>query len=303
METQTTTQSKRDVYAIVTSKIIDHLEKGTVPWRKPWAEAGQPMNLISGKPYRGINILLLSSLDYSKNFFLSEKQLTELGGTPKPEEKPHVVVFWNWKEEVPEEGKEPKQHPILRYYKIYNVAQCEGIPSKKIPKVQKQDMLPIEACERIIQGMPQRPEIVHSYQRAFYDPIEDLINIPPKDHFKPTEAFYSTLYHEMVHSTGHRTRLNRKGVTESKGFGTVAYSMEEMVAEIGACFLNSRSGILPLVQDNSSAYIDSWIKVFKNDHRFIVFASSFAQKAVDYILNEQSVPTEHPQDDQQGNGQ
>ncbi|CAN5474970.1 zincin-like metallopeptidase domain-containing protein [soil metagenome] len=285
------TKTKKDVYAIVTDRIINLLEKGTVPWRQPWTEAGQPCNLYSGKFYKGINIMLLASLGYAKNYFLTEKQIQELGATIKEKEKPHIVVFWNWQpngkaEEGESETTQAKQNtrPLLRYYRVFNVSQCEGIPKDMIPAINRPNN-PIEACEETIKGMPNPPVIRNDHNQAYYDRIEDIINIPEIGKFESSEAYYNTLYHETVHATGHEYRLNRPEVAQSTSFGTPAYSKEELTAEIAACFLCSITGIAEKVEKNSVAYIENWLKVLKNDRKFIIYASSNAQKAVDYILN------------------
>ncbi|MBK7966599.1 MAG: hypothetical protein IPK10_15880 [Bacteroidetes bacterium] len=133
--------------------------------------------------------------------------------------------------------------------------------------------------------MPNPPEISHEYTGAFYDPIEDLINIPYINSFDDKESYYSVLFHELVHSTGHGMRLARKGITEKIVFGSEQYSQEEIIAELGACYLKNHSGIETEPTKNNAAYIQNWLKVLKNDRKFIVYASSFAQKAVDYVLN------------------
>jgi antirestriction protein ArdC len=279
-----TTNTKRDVYAIVTDKIIEMLDKGKIPWRQPWTKSGEPSNLISGRPYRGINIILLASLGYAQNYFLSEKQAIELGATIKEDEKPHLVVFWNWQDKEAKEGEEKKKMPLLRYYMVYNVSQCIGIPTERIPEINR-TVDPIELADKIVENMPNPPEISHEYSGAFYDPIEDLINIPYINSFDDKESYYSVLFHELVHSTGHGMRLARKGITEKILFGSEQYSQEEIIAELGACYLMNHSGIETEPTKNNAAYIQNWLKVLKNDRKFIVYASSFAQKAVDFVLN------------------
>src|SRR5271156_6635418 len=119
------TNEKRDVYQVVTDRITSLLESGVVPWRKPWTEAGLPQNLITKRSYRGINVWLLASYDFTRNFFLTPKQLKDLGGIAKEKEKPVTVVFWEWKDLKDEESKETKQVPFIRYYSVYNVEQCD----------------------------------------------------------------------------------------------------------------------------------------------------------------------------------
>lgn len=275
----------RDVYRIVTNRIIEQLEKGVVPWRQSWTEAGLPQNLITRKPYRGINTMLLASYNYERNFFLTFKQVSELGGKVKKGEKAHPVVFWNWVEQINEEFGETEKIPFLKYYLVFNVAQCEGIPEDKIPTVENRTHSPIDQCEEVITAMPDRPQIQFLQQRAFYQPFQDFINMPKKETFENAEEYYGTLFHELVHSTGHHSRLSRKSLIEMSEFGSNAYSFEELIAETGACYLTSHTGISNEVFENSVAYIQGWLQVFKNNSKFVVQASTQAQKAVDFILN------------------
>jgi len=280
--------TKTDVYQLVTDRIIAELEKGRIPWRKQWSTAGMPSNLISKKPYRGINVMLLASLGYASNYFVTFKQARQLGGNVKKGERGCPVVFWKFfAEEDKETGKlTGKQIPMLRYYTVFNVDQCEGIDPAKIPTVEedKNDNDPIEACEMIVKDMQQRPDIRHKEQRAYYQPAGDFVNMPKLETFKQSEDYYSVLFHELVHSTGHEDRLNRSEVTNTNFFGSHEYSKEELTAEIGACFVSSIAGI---DQDfeNSVAYIGGWLEKLKNDKKFIVYASGRAQKAADFILN------------------
>ena len=277
--------SMQDVYSLVTNRIIEQLEKGVVPWRQPWTEAGLPQNLITRKPYRGINTMLLASYNYQRNFFLSFKQVSELGGKVIKGEKAHLVVFWNWVEKTDEASGDTNKIPFLRYYFVFNVSQCEGIPEDKIPVIEKPEHSPIDQCEAVVTSMPQCPKIQFLQPRAFYQPFQDFINMPKKETFECAEEYYGTLFHEMVHSTGHSARLNRKSLIEMSEFGSNAYSFEELIAETGACYLASHTGIASQVFENSVAYIQGWLQVFKSDPKFLVQASAQAQKAVDFILN------------------
>jgi len=276
---------RRDVHAIITNRIIEQLEQGIVPWRKPWKEAGLPKNLITQKAYRGINILLLASLGYVLNFFLTFKQVKSLGGSVKKGEKPCPVVFWKL-EEKEEVGKTEKvKIPFLRYHNVFNIAQCEGIPEDKIPKLELHQNDSIEICENLIDAMPFKPRFKHDQQQAYYSPKYDFISIPPIESFESSEAYYGTLFHELVHSTGHTSRLNRDELMEMNPFGGKSYSIEELTAEIGSCFLNSFAGIENEDISNNVAYIQAWLKKLQNNKKFIFYASSHAQKATDYILN------------------
>ena len=282
----------KDVYSIVTDRIIEHLEKGVIPWRKPWTEAGLPKNLISGKQYRGINVWLLASLNYEQNYFLTFKQAKELGGSVRKGEESHEVIFWKQLERENAVTKKTEIIPLLRYYNVFNIAQCEGIPKEKLPPVVERNNDPIKSCEEIIEKMPNRPEIRHNEHRAYYNILRDYVNMPEAKTFVNSESYYGALFHELVHSSGHINRLSRKELTDMKGFGSESYSIEELTAEMGACYLKSYAGIPIENLENSAAYIHGWLTKLKKDKKFIVYASAQAQKATDFILNIRNVEKE-----------
>lgn len=289
-----TKQASIDVYQIVTNRIIELLEQDIIPWRKPWISGGFPQNLISKNKYRGINLLLLNALGYAQNYFLTYNQITQLGGRIKTDEKAHFVVFWKWldKKGEQEESETNKvaKIPMLRYYKVYNIEQIEGIPEEYIPKATTIVIDTDEKCEEVIANFPNSPYIVYKGDEAFYLPSEDMVSIPEMQYFTSQEGYYNTLFHELVHSTGHATRLNRVGVTQGNKFGSKEYSFEELIAEIGSCFLCSQVGIEKPPIENTASYIKHWLEVLKNDKKFIIQASVQAQKAVDHILNVSDVP-------------
>lgn len=279
-----------DVYALVTNQIISQLEQKIVPWQKPWTLSGIPQNLISRSPYHGINLWLLASLGYAQNAFLTWKQLKLLGGSVNKGEQGHIVIFWK-----PLQAKEGEERgtddntskSVLRYYKVFNIEQCSSIPAHFIPALPSPEFSSITKCERIIEEMQHCPVIRHEEQEAYYDPKRDHINMPQPNTFKSNELYYSVLFHELVHSTGHAARLNRKELVAITNFGSKEYSIEELTAEIGACYLASLTGIGNHLKQSVS-YIKGWLDALKNDKRLIVYASTQAQKATDYILN---VPT------------
>jgi antirestriction protein ArdC len=288
MDSQNTTSTKLDVYEMVTNRIIDLLEAGIVPWQKPWTDAGLPMNLISKRHYRGINLWLLLSLNYERNLFLTWDQLKNIGGSVNQGEHGHIVLFWKHIKKQPEElGKDghPKTVPMLRYYKVFNIAQCRDVLKDKIEPLVTQEHDTLLECEAIIHSMPDRPGMTHREQKAFYHIVDDYINMPKKKSFKSIEAYYSVIFHELVHSTCSEKRLGRKSITEMNEFGSEPYSIEELIAELGSAYLCSFTGILDKGIQNSAAYINGWLDKLKNDKRFIVQASGHAQRAVDCILN------------------
>jgi len=275
----------KDVYTLVTDRIIELLEAGTIPWRKPWTEQGLPQNLISKRYYRGINLMLLNSLDFHSNLFLTWKQLKTISASVKKGEKGTLVVFRKMiEQEVEKNGKTSiESRSVLRYYKVFNIDQCTDIPSAFLP-VESNHNEPMQEYALIASQMKDPPEILHHEDAAFYDPDKDIISMPRLESFESSEAYYGTLYHELIHSTGHSKRLNRKGIVENYDFGTEMYSEEELIAEIGACYLKSYTGIPITDLNNSASYIAEWLKVLKNNRRFIVIASGRSQQAVEYIL-------------------
>lgn len=268
--------SNVNIYEMVTDKIIEKLEQGIVPWRKPWT-GGAAVNWVTQKPYRGINVMLLDEGEY-----VTFKQIIAAGGKVKKGAKSEIVVFWKWLEKENEKG-EMEKIPFLRYYRVFNIlTQVEGLESKR--KAQAFEHDPIEVCENIVKGYMDKPSFSYLPQGAWYRPGSDHINIPPMKDFMSIEEFYATTFHEMVHSTGHRDRLNREGITIQIAFGSEVYSKEELVAEIGASMICSVAQIDNSTIENSVSYISSWLNVLKGDKTLIVKAGAQAQKAVDYIL-------------------
>jgi antirestriction protein ArdC len=231
----------------VTEKIINLLESGVVPWRKPWTSTGLPRNLVSKKPYRGINFFLLSASKYVSPFSLTMRQANELGGHVRKGEESTAVVFWKIDdvqqiaEGLDDEATGEKTHRrfLLRFYRVWNIEQCELSQGAldKLPKIETHEHDPIEAAERIMAAMRDRPEIQHAGSKAFYSPITDRITLPPRELFASTEKYYATALHETVHSTISQNRLAREGICEAAPFGSAVYSKEELCAEMGAAYL------------------------------------------------------------------
>jgi antirestriction protein ArdC len=278
------------VYDIITEKVIEKLEEGTVPWHRPWIGGEMPMNLVSKKPYRGINVFMLSCTSFVSPYWLSYKQAKKLGGNVKKGEKSTIVVFWKPIEvddkDSEEDGKK-KTIRLLRYYRVFNVEQCENIDEKKIPKLDtRDDFQSLDKCESIINDMQNKPSIKFEQQQAFYHPLNDFVNMPKQNTFNSDEEYYSTFFHELTHSTGHKTRLGRHQKEKCNHiFGSKDYSKEELVAEMGAAFLCGLCGIENKTIDNSAAYIKGWLKKLKDDVKMVVLTAAQAQKAADYILN------------------
>lgn len=272
-----------DVYAMINDLIIKKLEEGVIPWKQPWTKAGLPQNIVTQRPYTGVNTWLLNAMGFEKNYFLTFKQIQELGGSVTKGSKSIPVIFWKREEKEDPQTNELKKVTLLRYYSVFNISQCENISFQFQDIDSESEPDPIPICDKIILGMPELPKIVNKGYEAYYDPVMDFINMPFKKTFKNAIGYYSTLFHELIHSTGHSKRLGRKEIVEPDKFGTEVYSQEELVAEIGACYLKSYSGIAENI-DNNVAYIQNWLNALKNDKRLIIHASAKAQRAVDYIL-------------------
>jgi antirestriction protein ArdC len=277
------------VYDIINQRIIELLEKGTVPWRKPWnAESNMPKNLVSKKEYRGVNIFLLNCMPFGSPYWMTFKQAKEKGGYIRQGEKSTPVIFWKWLDKKSMEASDEESRngkiPLLRYYSVFNIEQCEGIKAPE-PEDQVHNFNPIGKAEEIIQVMPLVPDIRHGGNKAYYSPTLDYIQLPFQNTFCSPEEYYSTCFHELAHSTGHEKRLGRKSILEPSFFGSHEYSKEELVAEMGAAFLCGDCGIEQNTIENSAAYIQGWMKVLKDDKKLLVHAASQAQKAADYILN------------------
>jgi antirestriction protein ArdC len=288
---------KMDVYAIVTEKIINLLESGVVPWRRPWTSTGLPRNLVSKKPYRGVNFFLLSASKYVSPFWLSIRQANELGGHVRKGEESTVVVFWKVDdakqstEDLDNEETDGKTRRrfLLRYYRVFNLEQCE-LPQTvldKLPKTEAHEHDPIETAERIIADMPNRPEIQYTGSKAFYSSLTDRITLPPRELFASAEEFYATALHEAVHSSGSEKRLAREGICEAAPFGSPVYSKEELTAEMGAAYICAEAGISTVVIENQAAYVAGWLKKLRDDRKLLIHAAAQAQRAADYILNRQ----------------
>jgi len=270
------------VYEIVTEQVIKQLESGVAPWRKPW-RAEMPCNLVSGKEYRGMNVFLLGSQGHASRYWLTLNQANKLGGQVKKGEHSSLVTFWHIGEETIKADGSKTRPFLLRYYRVFNVCQTEGIAEKLGLGESARPIASIELCEAIVAGMPNRPKLEQS-DRAWYRPSSDSVGMPARGLFNSSEEYYSTLFHELTHSTGHSSRIGREGIETLNTFGSESYSREELIAEMGAAMLCGVTGIAPATLQNSAAYLKTWIERLKSDSRLLVSAASAAQKAADYIL-------------------
>jgi antirestriction protein ArdC len=282
------------VYGIVTGKIVSLLEQGIVPWRKPWIASGLPRNLVTRKPYRGVNLLLLSATKYLSPYWATMRQINELGGRLRKGEESTLIVYWQIGE-APENSEgfknndtkgKPQRRFLLPYYTIWNLEQCELLQAiiDNLPRIETYQHEPIAAAEQIIAGMPNRPAIDRGGSQAFYSPFTDRITLPPRELFESAEAEAAITFHEMSHATGAPQRLNRASITDAAPFGSPIYASEELIAEISAAFLCAESGISPAVLTNQAAHVSGWLKELRSDRRLVVHAAAHAQHAADYIL-------------------
>jgi antirestriction protein ArdC len=293
------TAPKPNIYEIVTDRIITSLNAGIIPWEKPWQSPSYrggpfPRNFRTGKPYRGVNVILLWASPYSSPFWLTFKQAQELKGTVRKGERGTQIVFYKQlrsrkeKEEAPTEEDNTRAPFVLTYYTVFNVEQCDGL---KLPQIEhptaSAEIDTDETCEDMVNGWETRPALHltdETEHRAYYRPSTDTVHMPARSRFVDAPHYYSTLFHELVHSTGHESRLNR---TFGDRFGDDLYSKEELVAETGAAFLCAIAGIAnEHTERNTTAYIQNWIEKLKSDHRLIIHAAANAQKAVDCIVGQ-----------------
>jgi len=280
---------KKSVYEMITERIIEQLENGVIPWQKPWSGTHSgAYNRVSNKSYSLLNQLLLKHDGEYATF----KQWNDLGGKIRKGEKSEVVTFWKiqpYEEENENGEKLIKQIPLLKYYNVFHISQVDGVEPKEQLKIS--DLEPIEEAEKIKLDYMNREHLQIREtisNKAFYLPTADYIQVPCKEQYQNIEEFYSTLFHEIVHSTGHKSRLDRKDIKDCLYKGDENYSKEELTAELGSAFLINMLDIETEKSfRNSSAYIQNWLQALKNDNKFIVSASSKAEKAVKYILNEQ----------------
>lgn len=286
--------TKTDVYQIVTDRVLEALERGVAPWRKPWTVDGiGPSSLATGKPYQGVNVFLLGMQPFGSPWWTTFKGARTKGGAVRKGEKGSPIVFWSFVERKDRETGEKERVPLLRYYSVFNAEQCEGLELPEAKADARTEFERIEECERIAEGYANGPAIRYGGARAFYCPSDDIIAMPERETFTTAAGFYAVLFHEMAHSTGHEKRLNR---SIRNGFGSADYGREELCAEMAAAFLSSECGILSDdLFENTAAYIDSWKKAVREDVRAVVVAAGAAQKAADWIRgrNQPETDEEH----------
>lgn len=288
-----------NVYELITNRIIAEMEKGIIPWHKPWTCSNGAVSHITGRPYSLLNQILLglgepeaenTTDEVPVKEYLTFKQIMAAGGIVKKGEKSKFVVFWKLYQKERENEDETKALvtiPVLRYYHVFEVGQCEGI-NRKWSDENRPKANPVDEAEQIVSTYFDRETCklcIRESDRAYYSPTSDLVNVPQMSQDSHSGEYYSTLFHEMTHSTGHASRLNRF-IAGSAAFGSEVYSKEELVAELGSTFLLNKTGIdCNNAFRNSVAYLQGWSRALKGDRNMFVSAASKAEAAVNYIIN------------------
>lgn len=277
-----------EIYKRITEDILKLMSSGTIPWQKPWSCDSVPRNGVTKRPYNGVNAYL-AFLPYGSNDFYTFNQIKDLGGSVKRGEKGFYVVYW--KQFTPKQNpddveaeEEIKTIPLLRHYVVWNKEQCSGLPSPD--NVQTKENNPFEDAEKVIREWIDKPAIHFGGDMACYSPTLDKINCPELRQFVSSNEYYSTLFHECIHSTGNKSRLNRD---MSGDFGDESYSKEELVAELGSAFICSMLGIdNTSIKRNQAAYLQGWMKQLKENTKLFFDAARLAGKAVDYIKGKEN---------------
>jgi len=289
-----------DIYSQVTDRIITQLEQGVVPWKSPYfSKVGFPRNFSTGRAYQGINVFLLGSLRFTSPYFLTFIQAKELGGRVRKGERGSMVVKYGTyskqdKGAAAGADESAETRRFLKAYTVFHASQVEGI---EFPQAAGMPDLCISErtarAREIVAAIPTAPAIHEGSAVPCYRPLTDSVHMPERWFFDKEEAYYCTLFHELTHSTGHASRLARKSLMESKGIDAAGdtarkvYAEEELVAEMGASFLNAHAGLIEAELGNSAAYLQNWIDALKSKDAkgIIIRAAAQAQKAANYIMN------------------
>lgn len=315
MPTVRTKSDRFDLYQHVTDAVVAALESGTCPWRKPWdapgAVIGGHRSVATGKAYRGCNQFLLAmvaaSAGYTSPWWMTYRQAEALGGHVRKGERSHVVVYWTFIDAKPAKGQPApapgtaaKRIPILRYFRVFNVAQVDGLPADVAAKYGAAAPVPASLpgapmtdAEAAMSGTlgayvaRSGVTLAHGGASAHYRPSTDHVQMPEAATFRTHADYLHTLAHECAHSTGAAKRLNRDGVTKCAAFGSATYSREELVAELAAAFVAGAHGAsTPDVDANRDAYLANWAKALRDDPRAIVVAAGAAQRAAEYVIGD-----------------
>lgn len=282
----------------VTNQIIKELENGNVIWKQPWRNLGSCRNLITKSSYSGFNQFYLNWKMRERNFkspyFMTFQQAKNIGANVKKGAKSIQIIYWKkFSKDSTDElqvSKFVRMFPFVHF--VFNIDEIENIDPSFLMNNQEieSNVYTIENCEKLISEIQCKPDIKFGGDRAYYAPKLDYIQMPLKELFKSSENYYSTLFHELIHSTGHESRLDRFSENSLPAkFGSVDYSKEELIAEIGATFLNAHCGIKEQVFDTSIAYINGWLKTLESDPKLIFTASAKAQNAYNFLIQDVAV--------------
>jgi antirestriction protein ArdC len=277
---------KRDLYSEVSARIIAELQKGAAPWIKTWSAtpgANTPCNALTNRPYSGCNVILLwmARAGYRTPRFLTFRQALELGGHVRKGERGTKVYFVKQLEikEDADDNSPTRLVPMLREYTVFNVDQCDGLPDSvstgRPMRVRNPDTRD-DLADQFLRSTGA--DIREGHGEAYYVPSRDFISMPAFEAFKAADHFYRTVFHELTHWSGHKSRLDRN---LKNRFGSRNYAVEELIAELGAAFLCAEFGFDGDVRN--AGYIASWIELLKADKRAFFTACSHASKAADYL--------------------
>tara|TARA_B100000508_G_scaffold138385_1_gene134324 strand:+ start:7328 stop:8215 length:888 start_codon:yes stop_codon:yes gene_type:complete len=283
-------KNRNKIYKRITSQVIAGLEAGHIPWKKPWVGERAPKNYKTRHAYTGANLWVLLARPFDSNLWLTFKQAQELGGSVMKGEKGTQICYWNIRSRdvVDKETGEKKEKKafFLKTFTVFNAEQIEGVEFNE-PEATT-GATTNEEAEKLLSEYKNSPELVYkAVDTAYYSAEEDKVVLPRRKSFLSTTSYYSTLFHELGHSTGHPSRLDRDGIANFDHFGSEKYTKEELIAEMSACFLMSMCGLTAGLEQNNQAYINGWITKLKSDPKVLFEASREAQKACDYMLGEQ----------------
>lgn len=299
------TFNRNKAYEVVTERFIKYIEENkTLPWRKPWFVVNPdiaPMNYKSKTPYQGVNIFMCLMSGYASPYWLTYKQASEMGGQVRKGELSTPVIRYQPPNaekiraidddgSLTDEEKAERKSKLFGFYKVFSVFNAEQIDGIEFPEPEKVDtpileFTPYEQAERTLDSMPNPPHIGYGPARAYYNRMSDSINLPPKELFETVEDYYSTLFHELAHSTGHKSRLNRFADQKTVAFGSRDYSFEELVAELSSSFVMNELGIeTKNTELNSASYLVGWVRAMKSDQKMLLKAMNKAIPATEYIF-------------------
>ena len=267
-------------YHTITQKITTILKTGIVPWAQSWTGPA-PRNFATGKPYRGVNALLLRAAARTSPFWLTKHQLEEHASQPIKGQRPALATFWR--------RNDGQDKSLLLFYPLWNLDQLQNAPVS--PPLPGPTVRSLEAADALIKAMPAKPNTTRTGDTAYYDPAEDRINMPRTQKFSDLNHYYSTWFHELIHSTRHASRLNRiyRQQTEAPlNCGQCDYSREELVAELGAALLCAETGIV----HHCITQAAGWLQALEADEKLLVHAAAAAQRAADFLTGQVAVPAQ-----------